>query len=307
MSAGELRRSTCRYSSRGTRPTRHLLTGGLGGAGREPDQRRPAPEPARRDSGAIEECLAVGHADPTVRANGRRDTTVGENEVARGEYLSMLYAAATATKPCSGHWQTGSTRFVRSRHRTSHSGSANTCVWVPRSRARGASVSRRAPRRLPGLRNHGTGGVRALEPRSGLRTTSDSLSLKGISATEIGEPLNWNGQRFADLFARERERSGLRRPSCRCPTSNSTFWPSSRLLQPSPTMFEKCTKMSSPCSRRNEAVALFGVEELDRALCHEMLIFCVRSPIDVIGFLCFFALHAVGALLATTARSRRAA
>lgn len=31
--------------------------------------------------------------------------------------------------------------------------------------------------------------------------------------------------------------------------SNSTCWPSSRLLYPSPWMAEKCTKTSSPCSR----------------------------------------------------------
>ena len=147
LSAGELLTFNLSLLVAGNETTRHLLTGALVALAENPDQRARLANERDTIPGAIEECLRWVTPIQQFARTVVGDTTVGENEVHAGEYLLMLYASGNRDEAAFGASADRFDAFVRSRHRTSHSGSANTCVWVLRSRAsRGACFSKSSSR-----------------------------------------------------------------------------------------------------------------------------------------------------------------
>ncbi len=82
------------------------------------------------------------------------------------------------------------------------------------------------------------------------------------------------GRVVGPVSLRRPGRSALRGPWRPGATSNSTCWPSSRLLCPVPTTLEKWTNTSfSPVDGRDEAEAPVVVEELHSSSCHVSVLF----------------------------------
>ena len=145
-------RSTCRCWSRATRPTRHLISGGMMALAEHPDQRALLAAATALDPARGRGVPPLGHADPAVRPHRDAPTPRSATSTStKATTSSCCTPPGTATKPRSDRPRTSSlaTRPGRGAE-PRRSDSVSTCASARRSPgSKPASCSRSSLARFP--------------------------------------------------------------------------------------------------------------------------------------------------------------